>query len=157
MKKRLLLRAGCVWSAGSVMAADYSSLWKVITGPVASANQPVLQPTVYRAFAGNEQVLHDMLAGITIDAAAAPVIDLPTPDGSFRAFHIWQTPVMEEGLATRYAGIYTFTATAVDNHMVTAKIDYTPYGLHALVFDGANTFLVDPYSNGGNDGLRREG
>ncbi|MBS1771627.1 MAG: zinc-dependent metalloprotease [Bacteroidetes bacterium] len=72
---------------------------------------------------------------------------IPVPDGSFRKFNVWQDPMMEAGLATKYPGIKTFTAVASDNKAVTAKLDITLLGFHAMIYDGDNTFYIDPYSN----------
>lgn len=128
-------------------AQQYSTLWQVTKGPVASSGEQVLHPSRYATFRAAEQTLSSLLTGVSEDADAASVIELPTPDGALRSFKVWKTPAMAKGLAARYPGIETFTATAVNDRSVTAKIDYTPFGFHAMVFDGTNTFYVDPYSN----------
>jgi hypothetical protein len=76
------------------------------------------------------------------------MLTLPMPDGSMREFKVWEAPVMAEALARRYSGIRTFRATAADNAGVTARLDYTEKGFHAMIRDGVNTIFIDPYDRG---------
>lgn len=75
------------------------------------------------------------------------IIDLPMPDGSTRAFSMTATQLLAPELATRYPGIRTYFAEAVDDRSVTAKLDYSSYGLHAMVFRGEEISFVDPVGN----------
>ncbi len=74
------------------------------------------------------------------------IIQLPTPDGKTRSFVVSSSSCMEPGLAAKFPEIRTYTGIAVDNKGVTAKFDFTYTGFHALVFDGSNTYIIDPYS-----------
>lgn len=146
-KKILLFATFMTGMLFQVRAQQYSTLWQVARGPVASKGEQVLHPSKYATFRAAEQTLSSLLNGLSEDAAAASTIELPTPDGSFRSFKVWKTPAMEKGLAVKYPGIETFTATDVNDRSVTAKIDYTQFGFHAMIFDGTNTFFIDPYSD----------
>lgn len=75
------------------------------------------------------------------------LIDLPTPDGGLKHFSIFEVPMMEAPLAAKYPQIKTYTAIQIDNPLVTAKIDYTVFGFHAMVFDNEHTYFIDPYTN----------
>lgn len=112
-----------------------------------SSGKRILAPEAYHIGMADQDGLIRFLSAVNTDPAKASTISLPTPDGKSRNFNIWKTPVMEEPLRSNYSNIQTFTATAQDNHNVTAKIDFTPQGFHAMVFDGSNTYLIDPYSN----------
>ncbi|MEZ5047122.1 MAG: M12 family metallo-peptidase [Chitinophagaceae bacterium] len=81
------------------------------------------------------------------DASAQTFIDLPAPDGSFMHFRIFEESMMEPALAQKYPQIKTYTAVHIENSWITAKIDFTVFGFHAMVFDGENTFYIDPYKN----------
>lgn len=152
MKKIVTLLALWALTNGKLFAGDYSSLWQNIdAAKVPTRGTQVLHPDHFQVFYTNNGSLQTQLKAISKDPANAQLIDLPMPDGSYRSFKVWQTPVMEKGLSDRYPGIYTFTAEATDNRKVTAKIDYTLSGFHAMIFDGANTAFVDPYSKE-NDG-----
>ncbi|WP_198666819.1 reprolysin-like metallopeptidase [Taibaiella helva] len=112
-----------------------------------SKGRQVLQPLAYRLEMAEQPALKDFLFSLSNDPAKAQRISLPTPDGSSRDFYVWNTPMMEEPLRSRFSEIQTFTARAADNPSVTAKLDFTVNGFHAMVFDGTNTFFIDPYSD----------
>ena len=145
MKKTFLLLAGIMSSLTPVIAQEYNALWHPVKGAVASATEQVLHPDKFIAYQVQEQALQSFLSSVSTNPDAARTMDLPAPDGTYQTFRIWQTPMMAEGLATRYPDIHTYTASAVSNPMITAKIDYTPFGFHAMVFNGAQTYFVDPY------------
>ncbi len=71
-------------------------------------------------------------------------IELPMPDGSVRTFYFIETHLLPPALAKRFPEIKTYNATAKDNPTVTAKIDFTNTGFHAMIYDGKNTAMIDP-------------
>ncbi len=131
--------------AGSSFAG---SLWNQV--PQASApNQKLMafQPKSYLVLTLNEPWLKAQMFSLSTDPAEGMVIELPMPDGSYKNFKVWQDPMLEEPLGRQYSDIKTFTGTMVGDPHVTAKLDFTIYGFHAMIFDGANTSFVDPYDN----------
>lgn len=142
MKKTALLLL--ISFCASLASAQQSVLqWNV--DPVAPTGKPFGKPVAYRNVAVSEQSLLTTLAAVSKDAAQPTILSLPQPDGSLRTFKSWQTPLMEPDLAQKHPEIITITATAYDNHRVTAKLDYTPFGLHVMVTDGSRTFFIDPF------------
>ncbi len=141
--KKIALLFTLLSGACAAIAQRYEIPWNL--NATAPKEKPVLQPVAYRNIGVNEGDLSFILSTITDNANAPATIMLPVPDGSLRAFNIWQTPVMEAALADKYPEIRTYTAAAVDNHFATAKIDYTPFGFHAMIADGANSFFIDPF------------
>ena len=132
----------------NLQAQTYGRLWHATPGDyLAERGLPVLKPAHFSGFTVSETALKEYLTAAAPDPEQARIIDIPLPDGRFRLFRFWATPVMEKELALKYPGIATYTAEAVDDSRVTAKLDYTPFGFHAVVFDGAQTFLVDPYAS----------
>lgn len=151
MKKTFLMFMVAAAAALQSSAISYSTAWTPVDAThVPSRGIQTIKPQKFLVYHLADQ-FSNLLSALPADAAAAQQFDLPMPNGSFRTFSIWQSPIMEKGLSDRYPGIYTFTAVATDNHMVTAKLDVTPYGFHAVVFDGSNTYFIDPYSSV-NDG-----
>jgi len=144
--KRILLCAGLMAIAAMPVYAD--SYWKSWEGKaVVSAGTQVLQPEQYRIFILDQEAMRGLLNSLQPGSRQTSIIQLPSPDGANRNFKIWNTPVLPEGLQSRYTTIRTFTATEEGNPAVTAKIDYTVHGFHAMVMDGENTYFIDPYSN----------
>lgn len=145
MKQRFILGALALLAAGHTYAGSYFTSFEGTHAP--SAGKQILVPAHYRITTADQVSLQQFLSRLGTDAGKAVEITLPMPGGQSRDFYIWQTPVMEEPLQTSYSNIRTFTAVAKDNPRVTAKLDYTLNGFHAMVFDDAQTYFIDPYAN----------
>jgi Metallo-peptidase family M12/Secretion system C-terminal sorting domain len=74
-------------------------------------------------------------------------IFLPNIDGTLTEFYIFNNPVMAPQLAAKYNNIHTYTAFAKHNNSITAKLDYTSFGFHAMVLNGNKTYFIDPVTN----------
>jgi hypothetical protein len=127
--------------------AGADNLWQQVAPAQAPKNLQVMHPTAYLVYTVDEATLKLQMWNLQNNLAAAIIITLPQPDGSFRDFKVWQTPMMPDQLAAKYPDIKTFTATALDDRTVTAKLDFTPYGFHAMIYDGENISFIDPYDN----------
>lgn len=122
--------------------------WKKFDGKTAPSQMPMsVSVKDYNIFTLDQSSMRSFLFGLGTDYDKAQQILLPTPDRKYRSFHIWNVPMMEPGLAEKYPDIRTFTAVADDDPYVTAKVEFTLFGLTALVFDGDKTYAIDPYSN----------
>jgi hypothetical protein len=150
MQKFTKLLFGAVFLLGFTAKAD--NYWQQINEGQAPKNLMVLHPEKYVVYKLDEAAVKLQLWNASTDPVEGVVITIPQPDGTLRDFKAWQTPMMPQDLAAKYPDIKSFTAEAIDDSRVTAKLDFTLYGFHAMVFDGDNTFLVDPYDNY-NDGL----
>jgi len=80
-----------------------------------------------------------------------PILQLPNPDGGFDSFKIYEAETMSPELQAAYPQIKTYRAFDISNPHKTAKIDFTFWGFHAMVFDGQSTYVVDPYSRVSDD------
>lgn len=128
------------------LTASGQGMWQktaVITGT--RPNEP-LKYIVYKTTEANLKNQLFAIAAMPGNNQTA-TIELPLADGSLRRFTAWYSPIMPEELAARYPDIKTFTAEAVDNPNITAKIDYTVYGFHAMIFDGQDVSMVNPAGN----------
>lgn len=129
-----------------LQARPQAAFWREASpGFEARQGRPQLSPARYRVFLTNEDSLKAFLAQVPAAYRQAVIITLPQADGSLRPFRIWETRTMEAALAARHPELKTYTAEALDNRWVTAKLDYTPYGFHALIFDGTGSYLIDPF------------
>src|SRR5689334_9050226 len=132
-------------SFGMANAQRYFNSFDGQTAP--SKGKQFLVPEKYKLFAADNGSLQTYLHALKSEPNSGQTIELPTPDGATRTFRIWKSSMMEDALQAKYPNIETFTAVALDNTQVTAKLDFTPQGFHAMVFAGNQTFLVDPYTD----------
>jgi len=71
-------------------------------------------------------------------------ISLPYPDGSFHTYKVWESSIMEAGLAAKFPQIKTYSGFDIANPGAVLKLDVNPINFHAMVFDGARTFMINP-------------
>ncbi|RYE23974.1 MAG: T9SS type A sorting domain-containing protein [Sphingobacteriales bacterium] len=147
MKRRFQILSVFV-AMGTAVPAFAQSMWQHAGKDIAPNGKQNLHPTRYTVFATDANTLKQKMQDVPANPQQAVAIVLPMPDGKMRAFHMWATQMMETALAARYPEIKTFTATADDNKGVTAKLDLTTHGFHAMVYDGSNTMFVDPLTDG---------
>ena len=125
--------------------------WVSVAGKKPSvALQPML-PDRAAIFSVDEQKLLQALHSAGSTPATAAIVEVPLADRTTRSFRVWRSAIMQDELAARYPGIATYTAIATDDPLVTAKLDYTAYGFHAMIY-GADVQFVDP-ATGNAQGL----
>jgi hypothetical protein len=76
------------------------------------------------------------------------LVDVPLPDGSYARFRVWNSPVMEPGLASTLPEVSTYAGRGVDDPTLTLRCDWTPFGFHAQVLAGGRTSYVEPLWKG---------
>ncbi len=80
------------------------------------------------------------------------IIQLPNPDGSFDTYRVLKNTTMHPDLAAAYPEIRTYDAVGVSDRTKKGKIDVTPHGFHAMIFDRVNgTFFIDPLVQGNTE------
>jgi len=143
-----LIAAACALSA----AAHTGEVWQEInTKNIPAKGERKLFPDAYRTFTLNDSYIKPLLFGLSEVPQQGTLLALPTPEGKLLHFRVWQTSYMAPELAAKYPGIKNCTGVSVDNPNVTASINYTYKGFNAMVYDGGNTYLIDPYTTQ-NDG-----
>ena len=148
MKRILTACLLCFAAYSSSDAQVFQQVWSAFNGTeVPTSGTRKLFPLRYQVTVLDQQYLKDWLFSLPEQPEQARVMDLPSPDGSFVSFKVWQTPVMASALAARYPEIKTFSGYALNNHAVTLKMDYTHAGFHAMVLAGTDTWFIDPYSD----------
>jgi hypothetical protein len=143
MKKLLIITLFFI-STFSTTTGFGQDIWQKVYAAKSSLPNAPLKYIVYKA---DEPALKSLLFSLAAGQNNSAVMDLPLADGTFRSFRVWYSPVMPEKLAAKYPDIRTFTAEAIDNSNITAKIDYTVYGFHTMIFDGLDVSMIDPADN----------
>jgi hypothetical protein len=148
MKKLQSLALSVILSIGGISITHGQQYFNTFDGRYApSKGKQYIIPDNYKIFSANNSSLQSFLHGLNSKPGKEQTIQLPTPDGSYRTFRVWKTSMMEKALQEKYAAIETFTAEALDNPQITAKLDFTLNGFHAMIFNGSRTFFIDPYTD----------
>lgn len=123
----------------SLCANGYAgALWLPVPAPAAKATSPATA-RAYTYYQASETAVRQALL-----KPANGLIELPLANGSFMTFRLVASPVLPAAMAQKYPNINTYTAISTTKPGITAKVDYTLYGMHAMVYDGDNTCLIDP-------------
>ncbi|MCD6063557.1 MAG: hypothetical protein K0R82_1468 [Flavipsychrobacter sp.] len=146
MAKNLLFAILFLLCSSADAAKEYDSIWKNVSLSQAAVTDGKVK--AYAAYALDMHGIKILLASATAENGVEIV--LPTPGGRTMAFKAWEAPMMHDQLAARYPNIKTYRAIAIDDPTVTARLDITEAGFHAMVYDGDDTYLVDPVI-GNND------
>jgi len=80
--------------------------------------------------------------------ATGAILALPLPEGGFGRFNVERSPIMADALAAQFPEIRTYRAQGIDDRTATARIDWTPAGLHAMVLSSKGTIFIDPQTKG---------
>lgn len=138
-----LIATACTLSA----TANTGEVWQQLnTKNIPAKGERKLFPDVYKVFALNDGYIKNLLFSLSEAPEQGTMLALPTPEGRLLHFRVWQTPYMAPQLAAKYPGIKNCTGVSVDNPNVTASINYTYKGFNAMIYDGGNTYLIDPYT-----------
>lgn len=152
MKKSLLLLIVII-SCFSSKAIPFQQLWTLSADKEVSApGERILYPISYSLAKLNSLEFKQLQLFIPNEESGQyNTISLPTPSGVEMEFNIQEVSMMEKPLADKYPMIKTYTAISKVNPMITAKLDFTLYGFHAKVFNGSETYFIDPYTNINSD------
>lgn len=135
----------------SIPSSNNSSIGSLWTNtPLSKAPSTSMMrfhPSSYKVFLLNASAMRAQLWALTDNPGSSTNISLPMPDGTLRSFRVWESAVLPQDMSAKYPGIKTFSAEAVNDKRVTAKLDYTLFGFHSVVFDGEQTVMTDPYDN----------
>lgn len=147
MKRNFLTFIFCIGLLASSSLSRANSWQLIPNNQVASQGKSIIKPQDFTSYYLNTASLKSQLLTAGYDWANAVIVELPTPDGQYQAFKIWQTPILVAPMTEKFVAIKTFTGTALYNKGVTIKVDFTYSGFHAMVLDQSNTYFIDPYSN----------
>ena len=146
----LITRSPHAWADPGDRSAD--AVWTELDpGAIARVALPFDpdRPAVSRVFQLDDLRLLGILHGVpmehSLEALSAHVmLTLPMPDGTFSRFYIEESPVLSPRLQQALPEIRTYLARSVDQPGVTARLDRTPMGLHAMIRLPDDLVFVEP-------------
>lgn len=136
---------------------DASPRWQSIdqSSLLSDISPKSLQPARYAAFSLDTNALRTVTSASPLPLArgvdSPTVMNLPTPEGSFARFQVWESPVMAPELAAEFPEIKTYAGQGLDDPAAVLRFDITPAGFHAQVLSPTGNYYVDPQSHFGSD------
>lgn len=122
---------------------------------ISNNSKRVIIPSKYQASTTNITQLRNFLWSLpsgknVSNRNETPVLELPMPDGSIARFHVWESSIMEPGLAAKFPEMKTFAGQGITDPYATIRFDYSPYfGFSAQILSAATGRInIDPYARG---------
>ncbi len=75
------------------------------------------------------------------------ILDIPMPSGKTERFKVYESPVMENGLALKYPSIKSYKAYSLTEKAKFMRFDLSENGFHAAIFALDGEKYIDPYSS----------
>ena len=112
-----------------------------------------IQPDLYRCVTIDLQELQQLLQGCPVETSGLLPsttyrLQIPMPNGNSAWFEIYESPIMEPGLAIQFPDIKTYAGYGVDDPTASLRFDLTPQGFHAMILSAQGTYFIDPYCRG---------
>ncbi|MBP7474929.1 MAG: hypothetical protein KA810_06680, partial [Pyrinomonadaceae bacterium] len=129
-------------------------LWQdVAESVVLSSGERQIVPESYRVLKLNEDLMKSTLAQAPPETekdsrARQLVITLPLPDGRLSRFRVFESSIMEKGLADKFPELRTYAGQGIDEPAAVVRFDYTPAGFHAMILRPDGSVFIDPYAKG---------
>jgi hypothetical protein len=117
-----------------------------------TSGQRAVIPKNYRVAILNTQSMKNFLWSLPAEQTVmnrnlAPVMELPMPDGKMARFRVWESNIMEPGLARKFPEMRTFAGQGIDDPYASVRFDYNPYfGFSAQILSVNGRIYVDPYA-----------
>ncbi len=85
---------------------------------------------------------------IAANRSNAPIMEIPMPDGKTAKFKVWESSIMEAGLAAKFPDMRTFAGQGIDDPYATIRFDYNPFtGFHAQILSASKgRVYIDPFA-----------
>ena len=102
-------------------------------------------PEAYFAYRLDSKALQAYLqqAPVEFDAnSTGLILQIPMADGRLKSFRVYDSPIMEPGLAGRYPQIRTFKGYPVDGSDMNIRFDISPKGFRASLY-GPDRMYID--------------
>ena len=135
-------------SPEAVQTTSGDGLWTTVK-PGTEAQQKRADIRSFGMASLNRKALAAILSDAPMEFSEAAahkqtILTLPTPDGRFVRFAIFESTIMAPALAARFPEIRTYAGQGIDDPTATTRFDLTPQGFHAIFLSQQGTILIEP-------------
>ena len=140
-----------VWTAVTDQSGAFA-----LAGPAADG---VTLPEAYRVFSLAGDDLAKLLAAAPAEtkvpaADSDVVLALPMPDGSYARFRVSESPFLGPEMQKQLPDFRSYVAQGLDDPAAAGRLDFSPYGFHALIRAPQGMLAIDPWSPSRTDLVR---
>ncbi len=151
MKLKLLLIMFSILTVS--VGNSQNSLWNLTSSERTESLEKfekASMPFSYLLYELNLTALKNTLANAPKDFSGLTsnvVVSFPNHLGQFDNYTIYEAPIMEEGLASRFSDIKSYVGKGTIDPTSTIRFSVTLFGLHVMSTSGeAGTFYIDTYT-----------
>jgi hypothetical protein len=138
--------------AAEIFSDTFSSVWERLPSLPAeqTGSKSYLNVTQFTAWSIDQKELRNSLKDVPLEFTQEAmnnsfVFPLPTPEGSFSRFELYESPIMEPALAAQFPDIKTYRGQGIDDPAATLRVDVSHLGLRAQVLSPNGAYYIDPY------------
>jgi subtilisin-like proprotein convertase family protein len=135
------------------MNADGQNMWNKISMDRLSQKDKMDRnnmPSKYELYSLDMSILKSKLIQAPADLSGLDsnvIIQFPNEDGVLQDFKVYESSIMEVGLAEKFPEIKTYLARGVDDTSASMRFSITPFGLHTMTFSGiSGTTFIDTFT-----------
>ncbi|RYD52210.1 MAG: hypothetical protein EOP52_08550 [Sphingobacteriales bacterium] len=141
--KKILYALALLTSTVPALAGESAAYWQ----PLATVSGvPRIRAEKYITYQLQTTLLTQKLVAAPQNPEKGILVELPQPDGQFKTFRIWETPISFGAFYEKYPGLRTYTGVQTDDLYHTVKLDVGEGRFHAMIFSGNSQYFIDPFS-----------
>jgi subtilisin-like proprotein convertase family protein len=115
-----------------------------------------LVPTKVKTYSFNSNILSQRIQAAPLRGESKTIsntiVEVPTFDGTFEQFRIYEAPVFTKSLSERYPEIKSYVGFGVNNPTTHLRMSVSPQGVQTMIsYVGKETVFMQPVSHGSND------
>lgn len=113
-----------------------------------NGDQRTVIPEKYEVFQLDKAGLRDYLSNAPMEFSTKKgiTLEIPMPNGRTELFEVFESPIMQAGIAAKYSSIKTYKAVGITDRSKNLRFSLADNGFYAAInsFDGEK--YIDPYS-----------
>lgn len=152
MKVVCICSALAAWVAMGPAANAKDVAWTKVDAfaPSVMAGEAWIRPQRFSAVELDVEAMRAQLAQAPLEFSNHKPLRmaLPTPDGTFSEFEVYESPMLPDALQAKYPEIRTYVGQGVDDPAANVRFDLVPAGFHASVLSPNGEYSIDPVSRG---------
>jgi hypothetical protein len=112
------------------------------------SNKGDLDSGLSRTFSADDTALRQLLNSAPRQHSGQSIeINLPMPDGQLARFELFESSIMEDGLADKFPELKSFKVYGIDDPSASGRIDISPSGLRGMLQTSKGRVFIDPVAN----------